>query len=127
MSTSREMFNRDTGAVLRNLNREIRKIKGNLSKKGMYQAVLLVERTAKIKTPVDTGNLIGSYSTNVKEHQNKITGEIRNSAAYAVYVHEMPKTNHFKKPGSGPKFLEQALFENRDKIAQILARSVKLK
>lgn len=37
------------------------------------------------------------------------------SEPYAVYVHEMPPTNHFTTPGTGPKYLVGPLLENRER------------
>ena len=48
------------------------------------------------------------------------------SASYAVFVHEMVegegKTINWSLPGSGSKFLEKALYNNKDKILEIIKK-----
>ncbi len=48
------------------------------------------------------------------------------SAYYAKYVHEMVGA-HFKRPGSGAKFLEAAILRNADKIIKVIQEEVKFK
>ena len=48
------------------------------------------------------------------------------SAYYAVYVHEMPDTNNFNRAGSGPKFLEDAIKRNEQRILSIIAEEAKI-
>jgi len=109
--------------VLGNVSRKMAKVavreRGALAK-----AALLVKRGSMEHCPVgDTGNLVNSHETEVMpDGAFGSRAEIRVTADYAVYVHEMPETYHFRKPGSGPKFLERALFENQKRVFDILVR-----
>lgn len=118
-----ESFIKGRDRVLSNLNKEIAKIEGNITEKGMWKSILLVEREAKIETPVRTGNLINSYSREVRKEHEQIIGEIKNNAAYALIVHETPA--HYRKPGSKWKFLEDPLKKNSQRILDILANSAR--
>lgn len=113
--------------VLKNLNEHLREMKIKITKQGMHRAVLFVETKAKIYTPVRTGNLIGSYETNVIKKGDQVVGEIKNHASYAIRVHEAPPSTNWKKPGAKSKFLEDALFENKKQIFNILRESAKIK
>ena len=46
--------------------------------------IFLIERTAKINTPVDTWLLRNSYETDISD----ISGTLRNYREYAPYVHD---------------------------------------
>jgi len=48
------------------------------------------------------------------------------SAYYATFVHEMPGTNNFSRPGSGPKFFESALNRTRKEILLLLGKEMQL-
>ena len=106
--------------VMRNLTKEVAKVQG-AERVALGQAALLVKRESMNKTPVDTGNLRASHETEVMNEGSGPKAEIRVGAEYALYVHEMPENYNFKRPGSGPKFLEKALYENQDQVLQILA------
>ena len=101
--------------VLRNINRELNDIKGKTIA-GLWEAGLQVEREAKLKAPVDTGNLKGSgYTRRMSDGV-----EVGFTAKYAAWVHEMvdQKLKGNRRPSGGnywevgePKFLEKALRE----------------
>lgn len=117
-----------TGAdkMLRRFNREVQQIKGR-TRQGMRAAALLVRRESQKICPVDTGNLRGSAYTEVYDNLRKGPGaEIGYTAYYAPYVHEMPEDFNFKRPGSGPKFLERALLENTERIKTIITSHTKV-
>ena len=129
---------RSVDRVIRTLEDTLESVKRDVTYTGMAQAVLLVKRTAMLKTPVDTGNLKSSYDTDViwnRSLNGSIVGEIRNTAEYAAQVHEMPGTlrgkprssgkGYYWDPGGdvGPKFLERALNEEREKVLRLLIRS----
>ncbi len=111
--------------VLRNLNREISKIKGK-TKIGIIKATLLVKREAMKITPVDTGNLVNSAFSNVVVKGNNIVGTIGFQAAYAAAVHEMVEAT-FKKPKAEAKFLETPLKKNAKKILSIIKKEAKIR
>jgi len=57
----------------------------------------------------------------VNEWLDKLTLEVGFNTEYAAFVHEMPSSNEFTLPGSGPKFLESKITKNRDKYIAMLA------
>lgn len=111
---------RGMSTVLRNITKEVAKVEG-AERLALSQAALLVKRESMNRTPVDTGNLRASHETEVMNEGDGPKAEIRVGAEYALYVHEMPESNNFQRPGSGPKFLERALYENQQEVLRILA------
>lgn len=113
---------RGMSTVLGNVSRQMAKVKVK-GQGALARAALLVKRKSMELCPVgDTGNLVNSHETEVVPSGLSLKAEIRVTADYAIYVHEMPETYHFRKPGSGPKFLERALYENQKAIFDILAK-----
>jgi len=112
--------------VIKNMTAEMQRVQER-TRGGMHRAVLTVKRASMKQTPVDTGNLMHSHDTEVFSQGMTIIGEIRVTADYAVYVHEMPESYNFRRPGSGPKFLEKALYENQQKVIDILARAGRIR
>lgn len=82
-------------------------------------------RVAKDRCPVDTGNLMNSIHVPPIEVDDKrakvaiVTGGT--AAPYAIHVHEnLSPTVRWRKPGSGPKFIENPINERwRDLDAAI--------
>lgn len=109
--------------VLRNLRSQISQIEG-ATQEGLLAAGLFVQGESQEKTPVEFGVLNNSAFT-------QITGPLRVSvgytAEYAAFVHEMPATNNFTKPGTGPKFLEKAVKNNVPEILKIIQVRAKIK
>ena len=111
--------------VLQNLNKEIEAVEGRTDK-GVAAAAALIQKESVKKTPVDTGNLRGSAY--VKQIKNSY--QIGFSAKYALAVHEnvgqklkgQPRKLGTKKgtywETGEPKFLENAVKENKAKILQ---------
>ena len=110
--------------VLKNLNRAIGKIEGNTAK-GMLAAGLFVEGEANEIVPQRLGGLINSSFTGVGKIAKKIIVRVGYTVGYAPFVHEMPETNNFTKPGTGPKFLFNAVTKNSKKILQIIRARAK--
>lgn len=110
--------------VLKNLNRAIQKIEGNTAK-GMLAAGLFVEGESNEIAPHDKGVLINSSFTGVGKILKKIFVRIGYTASYAPFVHEMPESNNFSKPGTGPKFLWKAVTRNTKKILEIIKARAK--
>ena len=103
----------------RNLNLEIGKIEGDINK-GLKAALVFVLGKAIERAPHDLGVLRGSGFTSVDS--KKTVGRVGFTAKYAPFVHEMPETNNFSTPDTGPKFLEKAIFQNTDTILQIIKK-----
>lgn len=132
-TTSAERYISGTEALLNNLNKEIGKIEGRISKRGMWAVLLLLKRESMKLTPVRTGNLRGSYSTFVYSGYYGVEGYLVNNASYALFVHEMAEYTrqgvyvNWRSPGTGPKFVERALRNNYKRVLQILTDSARIK
>ena len=103
--------------ITNNLNREIKKIEGDLSK-GLKAAMIFIIGEAIEMTPKEHGVLRGSAFTDVDDRKARVGF----TAKYAPFVHEMPTTNNFTTPDTGPKFLEKAIFENMKTIINIIKK-----
>lgn len=111
--------------VLSNLNREIGKIERNTAK-GLLAAGLFVEGESNENVPHDKGALIGSsFTSGPAVIAKRIIVRIGYLIGYATFVHEMPKSNNFTKPGTGPKFLFNAVTKNSRKILEIIRSRAK--
>lgn len=110
--------------VLKNLNRAIIKIGGNTTK-GMLAAGLFVEGESNEIVPQRDGFLINSSFTSVGKIAKRIIARVGYTKKYAPFVHEMPETNNFTKPGTGPKFLWKAVTKNSRQILQIIRARAK--
>lgn len=111
--------------VLSNLNREIMTIERNTAK-GLLAAGLFVEGESNEHTPHDLGALVNSSFVNPPAvERGKLLVLVGYIAKYATFVHEMPESNNFSKPGTGPKFLQNTLFGNTRKILAIIKSRVK--
>ena len=58
------------------------------------------------------------------EHR-EISIEVGFNTDYAAIVHEMPTTNIFTTPGTGPKYLEAKLIKNKEKYMKNIADEIK--
>ena len=92
----------------------------NAIEQGLVESALLVERDAKIKTPVDTGRLRSSL-THVSEDTGSDNPSIKvgTNVEYAVHV-EFGTSRQPAKP-----YLYPALIENEQKIKRKLAEAVR--
>jgi|PlaIllAssembly_1097288.scaffolds.fasta_scaffold87391_4 hypothetical protein len=112
-----------TDKVLRNVNKEVKKIL-IVSKRRLYACGLLVKNRSVKLTPIKTGNLRGSAYVIPLDSPLGPAVEIGYTAFYAPYVHEMPFSYHFTKTGTGPKFLERALRDSAKEIKSILSAEI---
>ena len=115
--------------VLRNLNKEIKKIE-NRTQAGVTAAALKVKAESQKLTPVDTGNLKASAYVSSPAIKNIPSAEIGYTASYAIYVHEMEYSRSGKKithPTGQWKFLETALFSNQKEILRIIKSYARIK
>lgn len=128
--------------VMGNLNREIGNIKGG-TMEGLYAAGLLVQGESQRRVPVDKGNLKASAYTR-RDPSGKPEVEVGFTAAYAPFVHEnmemklkgkpRPRGGYKSSQGrywdpqgkAGPKFLQNAVNDNRGRIVQIIHRRAKV-
>lgn len=113
--------------VLKNLNKEIKGIQGK-TKAGVLAAVTFIEGESNEIVPQKLGKLINSSFSDVGKRFilfGKIVGRVGYTAKYADIVHEMPETNNFTKPGTGPQFLLKAVTRNAQTILKIIRARVK--
>jgi hypothetical protein len=121
-------FLKGLDAVLRNLNKEIKAIEGR-SVKGLGLAVMEIRKDIDTTPPLvpvgETGNLRASWFS---EPLNLPIGPaviFGHSANYAVYVHEMLGA-HFQRPGAGPKWLQAAIRNSKERTLRIIAENAKI-
>jgi len=119
--------------VTANINKELLKIKSR-SMLGLKVAAAEVLRSADTtppKVPADTGVLRSSTFIDPKTRRGDPYVELGYGTKYAAAVHEMMqsisgKPINWKRPGSGPKFLEASLKRNSNKVVQIVGQYAKI-
>lgn len=128
---------RGTATMIRNIRVKAKGIQSS-SRAAMEAAVLFVRRESMERVPVDYGHLKASHETEVFQSPASIRGEIRVTAAYALFVHESPMKLAGLPRGNGRgfywdpqgkatnKFLEKALFENQAKIMSLFIKQVRI-
>jgi len=137
--------------VMRNLNRALQKIEGQTLEGAIKAAILIMNDSYKAtpKVPVDTSNLSHSNYITTSKGSSPMKGEDADSAIlaavksqmkrnvpqvafgytanYAAVVHEdMASKKKWNRPGSGPKFLESAIYKNKAQIIKIIKDTAKL-
>ena len=111
--------------VLQNLNREIEKIEnGTLA--GVRAAAIFIEDESNQTVPQRLGPLLNSSFSQAEVQGSLIVGRVGYTQLYAPFVHEMPATNNFTKPGTGPKFLQNAIVQNHAAIVDIIRRRAEI-
>lgn len=96
--------------IRRNLREEDKRYQDALGAAVYSVGLHIIGESVKV-APKDTGRLRTSHYAKPVERQGQKDCEIGYGVHYAMYVHEMPATNNFQAPGSGPKFLERPLKE----------------
>ena len=109
--------------VMRGLNQKLLEYEVS-GTRGLRSAVAFIrgdmEKTSP-KVPIHKGKLRASWFTETVEYKKFIKSILFGfSANYAIYVHENMNQVKWKRPGSGPKFLEAALKRNTFKILMII-------
>lgn len=114
--------------VIKNLNREIVKIRGR-NRKGLLRAAIYLRRRMDKVSPLipvgETGNLRDSWFTEPFGSKDMPAVRLGFSVEYAWYVHENIGA-HFKRPGAGAKFLQARLEQDRKQILEIIASEAKV-
>ena len=100
-----------------------RDLRGTKMFNAMRRATLLVQRHAKINSPVDTGRLRASITPEVRVEGVKMTtalvrGFVGSNVAYAAAV------EFGARGGRGALYLTRAITDNMEKIGQILEDAV---
>jgi hypothetical protein len=112
--------------VLSNLNKEIKKLNAD-GLKGVKKASIFLQGEAMEITPQRKGVLVNSAFHDAEMTSKGPIGRVGYTANYASFVHEMPETNNFTKPDTGPKFLEKAAKENGDILFNIIRKEMQIK
>jgi hypothetical protein len=92
--------------------------------RGLQKSAAFLLRDAILETPTVpkiTGNLRRTQQINKPTLIPNIAIEAGFAAEYAAKVHEMPDTNNFTEPGSGPKYLEKKLIQHKEKYMKKVA------
>lgn len=120
--------------LVRRLNAAIRGLP-QYTLKGLLDAAKIVKRDCEITpplTPLDTGNLRASFF--VTSWIVDVGGwgtpyvALGYTAYYAPYVHEKTgESVEWSRPGSGPRWFEQALRRNTRNILERIAHTSRLK
>lgn len=95
--------------------------------RGLEKAAALLLRDAILEEPTvpkKQGNLRRTQQIEAPKLKPDISIEVGFAADYAAKVHEMPDTNNFTEPGSGPKYLEKKLIKNREKYMEKAADQI---
>lgn len=82
------------------------------------KSAFLVERYAKLVTPVDTGRLRGSIATSLGIKDKGLTSVVQTNVFYAIYVHEGTKRMR------GRPFMQQGVDRATPEIGRIYQRAV---
>lgn len=96
----------------------------------LYQFAEEVMAASKEVVPLDTGNLMNTGHVQLPVDSGReisvTLGYGGPAANYALAVHENldPRVN-WKRPGSGPKFLENPLKERQNQLPERIARGFK--
>jgi len=113
--------------VMRNINRELSKIKGR-SIGGMVLAAAHIRRDMDQTPPlipVDTGNLRASWFVHSATSAGQPLVTMGFSASYAAAVEKSKRFKQGKRPNSGPRFFESSLDRNHKNIIRIIAANAK--
>jgi len=116
--------------VLSNLNKAIRTMEVK-SAQGMLAAATYLLKdmdTTPPKIPIDLENLRASQFITPLKIGGKPVVMFGFDANYALFVHEMVDGSiNWKRPGSGPKFMEASINRNKTKILEIIASYTKIR
>jgi len=79
----------------------------------------------------DAGKMSTQHSRVLTEAKSEVAGSKPGvgfgfSANYAAEVHEAAEGRNWNRPGSGPKFLEQALLKNKNAILKVIKEETKI-
>jgi hypothetical protein len=112
--------------ILKNLNKEIRAIEGR-TLTGVRKSAIFIQGESQEIVPQRFGVLINSAFTDSEMTNKGPVARVGYTAKYAPYVHEMPDSNHFTKPGTMAKFLQRPISENHLNILKIIRDNAKIK
>jgi len=110
-------------AVLKNLHKEIARIKG-ATPAGLRLAAIIIKIESMKRTPVDTGDLRGSHYVAIDPSPRRTVAEVGVMQDYGIYVHENLSVNH---PTGEAKFLEKAVGAKAREAAEAIRRTAKVR
>jgi len=126
----------DAARAVRGIEKKLKAVTAELerqSEKALREVAEEIRDEALPLTPKDTGALRRSAfvdsqtTTNGAEAVVGFNKQGSGDADYAVFVHEMPATNTFTTPGTGPKFLQIAADRVQQRIlAEVAAKMRKM-
>jgi hypothetical protein len=87
---------------------------------GMHLATKFVQGESQEETPHEFGLLVGDAFSDAETRGEDVVGRVGYTRDYAAFVHEMPASNNFTKPGTGPNFLRGPALRNARKIMRII-------
>ena len=96
----------------------VRDLKGTRVLNAMRQATLIVQRSARINAPVDTGRLRASITPQIVTRDNVLTGVIGSNVYYAPF---QEVGTRFMR---GKRYLQRALEDNMAKIKKLFEQTV---
>ena len=96
--------------------------------RGLKKGAAFLLRDAILETPTvpkKLGNLRRTQQVNEPEIKHgDVSVEAGFAADYAAKMHEAPSSFNFTEPGSGPKYLEKKLINNKEKYMKITADQI---
>jgi len=132
----------------RKMDQTARDLRGTAMVEAMRDATLVVTRAARINAPVDTGRLRASIVPEVVRRDNVVRGIVGSNVVYAPYM-ELGAKAHWpplaalevwarrhhttaflvaraiaRRGIKARRFLQRAVMENRNKIGEIISRTV---
>lgn len=122
------------GKLTRNFNIFTLKLKAEVNA-AIQDWIHKVEMRSQAYVPLDTGKLKDSFlaeklPSNVKSinyrlsYGNGLRG--KNGENYAAEVHDWPQDKNWSTPGTGPRYLERAKFDEQSELLPIVKRFTKL-
>ena len=93
---------------------------------GVAEGANLVLLAAQPKTPMREGLLRASLFALIPTVEGReIVSGVGTNLVYAAYQHELPASANFTTAGTGPKYLENAMDEQREAVKQIITNYLK--
>lgn len=113
----------------RELKKNIRKARQQMKKAfaaGLIDVTTFIEHESNKIAPRDQGDMrLSSFTTDITQKGEISIGRVGYDSPYAPFVHEMPETNNFTTPGTGPKFLEKTIKNKEKRTFRIFSKTVK--
>ena len=96
------------------------------AKRGVAMGANVVHMAAAPNTPMRQGLLRASFFALMPTVEGReIVSGLGTNLVYAARIHELPEDSNWTTPGTGPKYLENAMEDQKDNIAVIVSNYVK--